>query len=412
MEILIISPEFVTKTNWGGVATFNERLTQLLISLGHKVTVCTLDAQSEVQNKPVGYEVLLVSFDQNIPILSRLLTTSFGQIFRRACQKFFPTLYFICRWNVYATIYYLHHQKEFSKFELVHTVNQYLPSLLLSLFWRKKTIMHIQGLHKKLAGWDQPLSLDDRITSMMESIYMYFFADLLVPCSDHVQRELGVFVGSKNNVLIHNFVDSKSIISKLSRTISVHSILFLGRLEYRKGPDILLKSFVKLRQDYPKMQLIFVGDDQTVWWKNSGKSFKFFFQDFIQKYGIENAVRFIPKITHRTELIHFLENFNGIVVVPSRYEPFGFTVAEAMAAGNIVIASNKGGISEIVSHQKSGFLVSPTVSAITTTLVEIQKMKKSQLNQIRKTALQEIRQKFSNLTVVESYKNIIHSIMK
>lgn len=48
-----------------------------------------------------------------------------------------------------------------------------------------------------------------------------------------------------------------------------------------------------------------------------------------------------------------------ITVFPSRWEPFGLVCAEAMACRALVLASNAGGMCEIVEHGKSGFLISP-----------------------------------------------------
>ena len=46
-----------------------------------------------------------------------------------------------------------------------------------------------------------------------------------------------------------------------------------------------------------------------------------------------------------------------VVVVPSLFEGFGLSAAEAMAAGKPVVASNIDGLKEVVDHEKTGYLV-------------------------------------------------------
>jgi len=48
-----------------------------------------------------------------------------------------------------------------------------------------------------------------------------------------------------------------------------------------------------------------------------------------------------------------------IIVCPSRFEGFGLVAAEAMACGKPVIASNTGGLPEIIDDRETGFLVQP-----------------------------------------------------
>lgn len=59
------------------------------------------------------------------------------------------------------------------------------------------------------------------------------------------------------------------------------------------------------------------------------------------------------------ETLACLYRASDIVVVPSRYEPFGLVALEAMAAGAPVIASRAGGLAEIVEDGRSGLLVAP-----------------------------------------------------
>lgn len=53
-----------------------------------------------------------------------------------------------------------------------------------------------------------------------------------------------------------------------------------------------------------------------------------------------------------------------VVVVPSRYEPFGIVVLEGMAAGKPVIATRVGGIPEVIKHGINGILTYPSSAQI------------------------------------------------
>ena len=76
----------------------------------------------------------------------------------------------------------------------------------------------------------------------------------------------------------------------------------------------------------------------------------------------------MTKLNHRVNfkkfvsyelLPEFYEKANLIVVPSEIYESFSYTVAQGMACGKIVIASNLGGIPETVDHGKAGLLFEP-----------------------------------------------------
>ena len=69
---------------------------------------------------------------------------------------------------------------------------------------------------------------------------------------------------------------------------------------------------------------------------------------------LDQKVHFLGSVTRRE--LKYYYNSSDVCVLPSYYESFGLSALEAAACGVPVIATNKGGIPEVVEHGKSGFL--------------------------------------------------------
>lgn len=67
---------------------------------------------------------------------------------------------------------------------------------------------------------------------------------------------------------------------------------------------------------------------------------------------------FITQITDPATLA-ILYSASDIMIAPSRQEPFGQTLTEALASGTPVVAFNTSGPADIISHKKTGYLATP-----------------------------------------------------
>lgn len=120
-------------------------------------------------------------------------------------------------------------------------------------------------------------------------------------------------------------------------------ILFIGMLREVKGVDILINSIPKIKKVTP-IKLFILGSGPQ---ENKLKS-------LIKELKIEEDVKFLGYISG-DEKYSYLKSTN-IFVLPSRFEPFGIVLLEAMACGKPVVASNVGGIPYIVEDGKTGLL--------------------------------------------------------
>ena len=134
-------------------------------------------------------------------------------------------------------------------------------------------------------------------------------------------------------------------------------ILFVGRFDRHKGADCLLRAFAALAPSLPNLRLDFVGNDVGLMLED-GKKLRF--AEFIER-TIPTA--FADRIKFHGPLSHFeidkLRTKAYVTIVPSRFDNSPNTVIEAMAAGCPIIASNVGGIAEVVFNNINGLTVPP-----------------------------------------------------
>lgn len=121
----------------------------------------------------------------------------------------------------------------------------------------------------------------------------------------------------------------------------------VGRLRWEKGQRTLITALGALLQGEPELKLVMVGDgpDKVVLEKHA------------QELGVSANIVWLGELEHEDVLRYY--SLMDVVVVPSLFEGFGLTAAEAMAAGKAVVASRVDGLSEIVQHGDSGMLVPP-----------------------------------------------------
>ena len=121
----------------------------------------------------------------------------------------------------------------------------------------------------------------------------------------------------------------------------------VGRTSNDKGQLVLIDACAIIAKSFPHIQILIVGEDHQ--------------RDEIMKkasdVGLQNSVLFTGRLT--TDEVYKLYGIMDILVVASRFEGFGLTAAEAMAAGVPVVASRVGGLIEIVQDRVTGLHVAP-----------------------------------------------------
>jgi glycosyltransferase involved in cell wall biosynthesis len=151
-------------------------------------------------------------------------------------------------------------------------------------------------------------------------------------------------------VLIHNGVDLAELGNRSHDSLSIKRppyILCVAMHNEKKGLDVLLRAFALIHDKEPSLKLMLVGDGPQ-----RGQ-----LEDLASTLGIAKKVEFLglQGRTQVADLLHSCEVF----VLPSRSEPFGIVLVEAMACKKPIVATTAGGIPEIIENGRNGVLVEP-----------------------------------------------------
>jgi len=124
----------------------------------------------------------------------------------------------------------------------------------------------------------------------------------------------------------------------------------LGRLDKLKGQHILLQAVPEVVKRHPHVLFLLAGDETT-----GEHGHKKYLMDLCRSLNIERYVTFLPFTEDVPRMMAALDVF----VLPSFCETFGLVVVEAMAMQRPIIATNAGGVPEIITNGKTGLLIKP-----------------------------------------------------
>lgn len=177
-------------------------------------------------------------------------------------------------------------------------------------------------------------------------------ADLLRSVSSVTARQLQQWKSDKPMVQFPAWTDIETFLSFGSTKNKYYSgkILYAGVLTYLKGVAHLVNAFASIAQDFPQTELMIIG-------REDDKAYATQLKAQVRKLGLESQVQFMPQLDQQT-LAKYMSQAS-VFVLPSLSEGLGRVVIEAMATGVAAIASNVGGIPDLVQEGINGFLVPP-----------------------------------------------------
>lgn len=206
-------------------------------------------------------------------------------------------------------------------------------------------------------------------------------------------------ISEEKIIVIHNGVNTKKfkpepkkleIIKKLRIEDNKIILGFIGRLEEPKGLTYLIEAFGELGKK--DIVLLIVGDGTL---KNELES-------QCKKLQIQNQVYFMGK---RNDIVDLL-NIIDIFVLPSIWEGLPISLLEAMACRKKIIATNIGGVKEVIDNKKEGRLVEPKNSGQLKRAIEELIKRPKEAEKLATNTLKKVRGTFSLGRSVQRYKKI------
>ncbi|MAF86037.1 MAG: glycosyl transferase family 1 [Dehalococcoidales bacterium] len=126
------------------------------------------------------------------------------------------------------------------------------------------------------------------------------------------------------------------------------NILFVGRLEKRKGANYLLKAYKQVKEKIPDSRLLIVGP---------GTRLRHKYERQVKRNGLKDVV-FTGHVSYE-DLPRYYKTADIFCAPATGSESFGIILLEAMAIGKPIVASNIDGYASLVTHGVEGLLVPP-----------------------------------------------------
>ncbi len=233
------------------------------------------------------------------------------------------------------------------KFDVIHIHEPLTPTLSLFVLRHSRTV-NVGTFHayrekrhmalETIAPLIQPLvdKLDARICvsdAALELISYYFPGDyVVIPNGIDVQRFADPGVSP-----IEKFSDGRP------------NVLFMGRLDKRKGFRYLMRAFPYVQEAFPEARLIVAGafdkDDREP------------FVRYARMHRL-TGVKFVGRVSHE-ELPRYYKTCDVFCAPSTGFESFGIVLLEAMAAGKPIVATDIPGYRGVMEDGQEGLMVEP-----------------------------------------------------
>ena len=181
---------------------------------------------------------------------------------------------------------------------------------------------------------------------------------------------------------------------KLKLPIEHKIFIFTGKLLSTKGLPLLLRVWNEIQKIHDKVLLLVVG---------SSRNLMYSCEDELKKYVQENKLEKNVIFTGYRNDVHEYLKSSDIFLFPTEDEAFGISLIEAMACGLAVITTSIGGIKDFIKHYENGLLMNVGDFDQLYNHIELLLKDDELTDRIGQNAIQTVKNKYSKISVAESY---------
>jgi glycosyltransferase involved in cell wall biosynthesis len=197
----------------------------------------------------------------------------------------------------------------------------------------------------------------------------------------------------------------------LQRKTDTFTVLYVGRLEKRKGIMTLFQAIPLVMQKLQNVKFIIAGGDNSIhdgFRHQTGMDYPSY---FVKHYpSFVSCVHFLGAVDE--EVLRGLYQTCDLFVAPSLYESFGLVFLEAMNYAKPVVGCHAGGVPEVVAHGVSGLLVEPEdPAALADAIVSLLKSP-TKLYEMGMAGRQLLLEKFTHIQMARHFERVYRAAIQ
>lgn len=333
MKILFLTPDYPPDVV-GGIGPYTKEVVGALASRGHEVHVLACRQGAPNQETKDG-DVFIHSRGWQEPRRRGFLT--------RAPQS-------ALRWRAASEV--ARHARKLGRFDVIEAPDWAAFALRLPasvpIVLHLHTPFRVHAAHQgEFSRWD--VTWADRMerSAVRKASVVTAPSKLVV----HESQRAGWKIGSDVEIIRYGISASAWSVGESAQDTKP-VILFVGRLERRKAPDVLIRAVAEISTDIPDLHVVFVGPAAQ---NRVGRAYADHLRSLVEQLPVRCT--FTGKQT-REDLRAWYRQAR-VAVIPSHFDNFPMAGLEALAAGRPLVVTSRVGLAETLEGSGAGAIVPP-----------------------------------------------------